>query len=343
MSYTQNTTILAGDINTLYKGSTDGIYNKALSSLENIYGVGNGSLGYGQPVTFSPKATNDLITSSEWLQLYNYTNNILKHQGTTSGYDLLNSTLRPEYVPNPNNKIYFNSSLNDALLSTGTANLGSSANRFKALKQGVAVTATNLYSVALTTTPLQLQTVWTFTSGDKARYFFNSGGQLKLTPSVSGLLATSAKDYYIQTLLNLVGDIYISAPGTTPSTATINNVSFTGVKQVTTGSVTTRSVYQTGYGYYGLTTTPTEVLKITCPTTGYTDSYVSLLLSSNGVQGTNGDNGSVITATFRIYKSVIATNNIATATYKMDTTVIPPSTAVLDDSWGTVTMTTTKL
>jgi hypothetical protein len=101
-------------------------------------------------------------------------------------------------------------------------------------------------------------------------------------------------------------------------------------------------------GYYGTTTSAQTIAQVTSTTTSYTSDYVLLSVTSNGVQGSNADKGSVLTFTFTIYSAARTdgTPN-SSGSYFNDTVnitvphylqVVYPESTNLSNTWGTVTL-----
>jgi hypothetical protein len=176
----------------------------------------------------------------------------------------------------------------------------------------------------------------TFVSANAARYFFNAGGQIALTFSHPG--GTAINNLW-NTLATACGTVVISAPST--GTATIAGTSYNGVTKI--GGSGTTTTLSTNTGYYALTTTNVEIFKqLSASTTpsGYTNSFISASIRSNGTVGSNGDRGSIITITV-VFDEVPngSPTYIAAANTSSTVTVRPPSTSYLANTWGTVTLT----
>ena len=177
--------------------------------------------------------------------------------------------------------------------------------------------------------------VWThtvtFANGDAARYFFNSGGQLKVTcshPTGTGI------NLLLNNLASNVGTVVMSSP--TSGSVTIASTSYNGITKVGGGG--NAPTVSTNTGYYALTTGNASVFTQTASTgpSGYLSTNINVTVKSNGTQGSNGDAGSVIT----IYTTwdeipnglVVATGSTTTVTAQA------PETTYLGNSWGSITV-----
>lgn len=190
----------------------------------------------------------------------------------------------------------------------------------------------------------------TFESGDKARYFFNAGGQLAInfTHAATG----TAIDTLFNQLATSCGTIYLSAPPYGVSSAEIAGTSYYGTTRIGgSGNALASSVL----GYYDLTTTDQTIFK-KYPTstawklaTYYLNSFIEVKVKSNGTQGNNADAGSVITIT-TVWRQSPPTlyiqpgNNTGPVNNSTTTLVVKnPSSTVdggfLTKSWGNITVT----
>jgi hypothetical protein len=171
----------------------------------------------------------------------------------------------------------------------------------------------------------------TFANGNAARYFFNAGGQIKMTvshPSGTGI------DLLFNNLATNVGTVVLSAP--TSGTVSIAGTSYNGITKVGGGGSTPTISQNTGY--YALTTSNATVFTQLASTgpSGYVGSFIRFIVQSNGTQGSNGDAGSVITI-YTIWDEVpdglVATSGSATTM-----TLTPPATTNIANTWGAVTL-----
>ena len=320
MSYAQYGKVEAADYNTFVGNYSTA--SSAANALNTVYGIGSGRSGYGQ--AFVSGTTSGLpqvsvgatVTYDNWANLINVNTNLATHQ---------NTSLTSVTPPSQGATIAYLSAVSTNLTSIYT-------NRNNAVAQAgttinTTTTSTN-WSSAITFT----HTV-TFESADKARYFFNAGGQIKLQFShTSGTPINTL----ISALATACGTVVISAVNS--GTQTIAGVSYNGVtKRGGSGTVNTLT---TNAGYYGLTTSDQLLFKqfASGSPAGYIGTFISVSARTNGTQGVNSDNGSVMTIT-TVWDMVPngAPTYIASASSTRIDAVFPSST-YLTNTWGSVSV-----
>lgn len=270
MTYSKYGLIQASDFNNLV-GEYD--IPNTTKTINAIWGIGTGSIGYGQPQLQNVE-TNGVVTHTNWSNLIDTMNTIAYRQKSTiTGYTAPEEDDVITYL----SKLYSNK---DTLyLNSGYAR-----------QQGTTYIApTTTVSSTWTDSAVFTHTL-TFQSGDKARYFFNSGGQIAITFSHTNGPAVNAMWHEAATN---AGTIVIS--GTLPDeTDIITSTNYQSVTRV--GGSGDATVYS-NHGYYSLTTNYVEIFrkKAFSVFSSYLDSYISVEIKSNGTQGVHGDRGSVIT------------------------------------------------
>jgi hypothetical protein len=204
------------------------------------------------------------------------------------------------------------------------------SNRLNAATQG-GTTANTATFASTWSSALKFTHTATFANGDAARYFFNSGGQIKMTVSHP---AGTGINLLFNGLASNVGTVVLSAP--TSGTVSIAGTSYSGITKVGGGG--NAPTVDSTKGYYGLTTANATVFTQTASTgpSGYLGTFIRFIVKSNGTQGSNGDAGSVITI-YTIWDEVpdglVVSSGAATTM-----TLTPPETTNLANSWGTVTL-----
>ena len=310
MTYAQNGLIQATDYNTLVGVSPSSTAN----TLNTVWAVGASTAGYGQ-TALAQVSAGDTITAAQWANLINTTANTGSHQGTS---------LTSISAPVAGGTVTYLSAL-----PTNVQAIYTGRNNASAQGSTIANTATygSTWSSALTFT----HTV-TFASGDAARYFFNAGGQIKITmshPAGSGINAL------FNSLATACGTIVQSAP--TSGTVTIASTSYNGISKIGGSGTATLG---TNTGYYALTTANAQVFSQTATTgpAGYLSTFISVNVKSNGTQGSNGDTGSVITI-YTLWDEVPNGLTVSTGS-AVTVTLAPPATTYLRQgaSWGTPTV-----
>lgn len=330
MTYQQYGRIDAADYNTFVGAEPTSVAN----TLNAVLGVGNGRSGLGQTsvpqVTGSSVSPPAQVTNEQWNLLINNIQNLASHQGstvtpiaTTADGQLISAYMTATVPPT-------------AIFSNNLTTIFT--NRNNAAAQGSTTTDTETYASSWNNALTFTHTI-TFESGDKARYFFNAGGQIAL--SFSHPSGTNMNNLW-NTLADACGTITLSAVNS--GTQTIAATVFTGVTR--TGGSGTPTTLATNNGYYALTSTDASIFKMTATVgpNGYLSSFIEVKVRTNGTQGTNGDVGSIITVT-TIWDSVPNggnTNLGRTGPNSATTCVIRnPSASYLTNTWGTVNITST--
>lgn len=313
MTYAQFGTIQATDYNTLLGPSSGSVPS---NNFNPVWASGQGAYGYGQTALANVTAGTS-VAATTWANLVNRVSNSASHQGTS---------ITSVTAPVTGGTITYLSALPTNITTVGTA-------PWKAAAQGstTANTATygSTWSQALTFT----HTV-TFSSGDQARYFFNTGGQIKMTvahPSGTGI------DLLFNNLASNTGTVVISS--VTSGTTVISGVTYSGITKVGGGG--NSPTIDATKGYYGLSISNATVFTQTASTgpASYLSTFIRYIVKTNGAQGSLGDTGSVLTI-YTIWDEVpdgltVSTGSATTCTVQF------PSTTYLSNTWSSVTVTGT--
>ena len=311
MTYSVGGLIQASDYNTRVGGDPTTTAN----TLNAVWATGGGQAGYGQTAVANVTAGNP-ITAAAWNSLFYNTGNAASHQGTTIT-SIANVSV--------GSSIAFQSGLDNNLSNIYTS-------RGNAASQGSTTANTVNYGSTWSDNLTVTQTV-TFANGDAARYFFNAGGQIKMT--VSHANTTAGINALFNTLCTNVGTVVISGQNT--GSRTISGVSYTGVQKVGGGG-NAPSPYLTNNGYFALTTSNANIFTQTATGTpaGYVSSFIKFLVKSNGTVGSNNDAGNVITI-YTVWDEV--PNGLTMGTGSTTTlTIVPPATTYIANTWGTITL-----
>ena len=313
MTYAQFGTVQAADFNALVGGDPTTTAN----TLNATWATGGGTAGYGQTAVSNVAAGTNVLASSQWSALVANTASAASHQG---------SSITSVSVPVAGNVITYSSAI--------PTNLGTIyTNRLNAATQG-STTANTATRASTWSNQLTFTHTATFANGDAARYFFNSGGQIKMTvshPTGTGI------NLLFNNLASNVGTVVMSAP--TSGSVSIASTSYNGITKVGGGG--NAPTVDSTKGYYGLTTANATVFTQTASTgpSGYLSTFIRFIVKSNGTQGTNSDAGSVITV-YTIWDEV--PDGLVVSTGSATTmTLTAPETTNLANSWGTVTLTGT--
>lgn len=221
---TQGSNILASDYNTIQ------------TSVANILGVGSSNSGYGQNLNSGQVAQGSTITAAQWANLKADIIACANHQGTISTGDASITALSNLTITNnPAMLVYaadankFSNALtvinnNKLYLGTGqftTANLVSSQRTNSPWGSPTKPTVTHSFYIQ-------------WSSANAARYFWNSGGYLTFTASLTNNSSTPQNNDWVSTL-SAMGTIkwslfntskVPSAPGTSASSGTTSNITW---------------------------------------------------------------------------------------------------------------------
>ncbi len=279
MAYSSGGTIVSLDYNTFAQGGSS--VNHSVSNINTIWGVGTGDKGYGQSTTLSTvTTTTDTVTATQWSTLIARLNSILTHQsGSGSGIS----------APTAGATVTYLSTLSSSISTAFTNRMNASTNATDVTGTAPADTVWN------TSTPTTQQIIRTATwaSADQARYFFNAGGKLILTFSVTNTLGNSK------------GADWASLLNTKLATVVVG-----GYTNSRTGTGGTVSSSDTAKGYWNVGTTNTTIISLTSAsgTADYGTNRANVGIKTNGVQGSNGDVGTIMTFTIDLTDSAADTN-----------------------------------
>lgn len=311
MSYAQYGLIEATDFNALVGGNPTTTAN----TLNATWATGGTNAGYGQTAVANVAAGTTVASAGQWGALVANTASAASHQGSS-----ISSVTAPAVggtitylsaIPTNLQTIYSNR-LNASIQGSTVANSVTTASTWSSI-------ATFTHTV-------------TFASGDAARYFFNAGGQLKITcshPNGTGI------NLLLNNLASNVGTIVMSSP--TSGSISVAGTSYNGITKIGGGG--NAPTVSTNTGYYALTTSNVSVFTQTASTgpAGYLSTNINVTVKSNGTQGSNGDKGSIIT----VYTTwdeipnglVVSTGSVTTVTAQA------PETTYLANSWGSISVT----
>ena len=293
-------------------------YNSFATSINTIWGTGSGSSGYGQSTTLSNATAAVTIASTEWSAAVSRLNSMRAHQ---SG-----ATYAPT-SPTSGGLIQY---LSD--FSTTVTTITTNKNAFNANGSD---STTNYDNSTGWYTSSQREVSLTFASGDAARYFFNAGGQIRVSFSLTSGDNSKSTDW--ATLCSDAGTLVFGS----------NTFSKSG------GGGNAPSTYNTGIGYYSLTTsyqTLSQQYSTGSAGSYYSNNYIQFQVKSNGVQGANSDKGSVITFNANFVDAATDSNwaqlygnpdqiDEVHGTLRMAVTIrYPSSTYLSSTAWGTPTL-----
>lgn len=312
MTYSTGGTIQAAD----YNGFTGGTAANVSGQLNPVVSTGRGNAGYGQTAVANVTAAGS-VTATQWTTLVNSVNTVRKHQAGASFTNI--GTYTAGATINATNDISGN--LTNAY-----------TNRLNYTAEGTTLTGATFSPAFTAPNDTSAQTfnvsrTATFANADAARYFYNAGGQLNFVM------------------------ISVTNTGGTSRGANMGNLAVTnfaskrlraGNAGARTGTGGTLNQDQTGanVGYYGLGTSNVTLTQVTSTSTSYTTDVFNFFGRTNGVQGSNADNGTIVTLSAQWVmgaQSPAFDDSInVTVNHRID--VIYPSTTFLANTWGSVTI-----
>ena len=279
-------------------------FNTRVASVNQLWGTGSGNYGYGQSTTVATNSAGSIVPATDWATLIARMQSMQQHQ--------FNNTTGIPAQPSAGGIITYLSAVDTAITSLQN-------NRFTTYTWG---TNTNSGNITNATT-WHTSSVKTFTfawgSHDQARYFFNAGGYIQLQ-SMTNTITPTTWNSFVNTGFNF-----------------FNFFATSGNHGGTVGTYT-RGTYNSGQGFFNLTSTPTSWLTMTETGTGnanYNANSLDLKFSYNGA--------GVVTMTFTLTDNdtnVFGYTNTGTTT-GLAVAYPPETTYLTTNSWGAVTITNT--
>ena len=310
MSYAQNGLIEATDFNTLVGANPETAANK----LNTTWAIGGTTAGYGQTAVSQVSAGGTVIATGQWNALVANTASAASHSG---------SSITSVTAPTSGGTVTYLSAIPTNLTTIYT-------NRRNAASQGSTITNTTTRATSWQNGITFTHTI-TFASGDAARYFFNAGGQIKMTashPTGTGI------NLLFSDLASDTGTVTMSAPNS--GTISIASTNYSGITKIGGGG--NAPTVDANKGYFGLTTSNATAFTQLADSgpSGYLSSFIRYIVKSNGTQGSNGDTGSVVTI-YTVWDE-IPNDLVASSGTAVTLTLQNPETTNLSASWGTPTL-----
>lgn len=244
MAYTSGDPILDDEYNGFVANNSQ--------NLNGLLGTGSGVRGYGQ-TTISTVSPGTTITATQWATILDKIDAIANHQGTT-GSITVDSVTNP--IAGDTIAIIANLGTDITTLDTNAANnvydFGTLGYQTALTPASSTSTSTNFSGI------LDIAVDYQFSSNDEMRYFFNLGGKIVVTPSLSG--GTADGKY----------NEWVDLTGTKMGAMTVFGNSST---RAGTGTL---DVSSTQNGFHGITTTESILLKMFADTSPYTANYIEL-------------------------------------------------------------------
>ena len=147
----------------------DDHYNGFATSVNAVWGAGDGDSGYGQSSVVAAVDTSTSVSAAQWTTLLARVTSMKNQQG---------SSITAYADPQAGDVI-------QALTAIGTNIATITTNRLTTAATGSAISQAVSSSATFTGTITQTSTL-TFAGGNESRYFFNSGGRVSASWAVSG-------------------------------------------------------------------------------------------------------------------------------------------------------------
>ena len=313
MTYSTGGLIQATDYNGFAGGAGGGA--NVSGQLNTVLSTGKGNAGYGQTTVANVAATNT-VTATQWTTLVNGVNTVRKHQTgagfTNIGTYTVGQTITAAADVSGNLTTAFTNRLTASAQGATVAGTTNSPNF-------TGTNSTSAYNFYVTRTA-------TFANADAARYFFNAGGQLNfiITSTTNGDATNRSSS-----LVNLCNNFASKKIGAQDAVAKTGS-----------GNATVTTDLTTNNGYYTYTTSNVTLTQLTSTQTTYTGDILYFYAKTNGVQGSNSDNGTVVSLGLQLTSGTQTGgfNDSINITMNHNLTVIYPESTFLANTWGAVTV-----
>jgi uncharacterized protein (DUF1330 family) len=227
-------------------------YNNIQSKINQVLGSGSSNYGYNQTVLSSQVSVNQKITALQWQNLYN---DLIKARTHQTGLDETSNLTYP--TTSTQIKESDRSAYQTYVNTIDTNRLITPPAGQATLETYSTSTRTSAWNGTITNT-----VTITFSSADNARAYFNAGGYMLLSASLTPDSSTTKNNSW-QTMLTNMGSIKMTYNATT------NSGSNTGV---TTSSI----------GYLNLTTSQQRIFQKLTETPTYSPNQYDIYANING-------------------------------------------------------------
>ena len=260
MAYSAGDTILDDEYN--------GFVSTSSNNINAIWGVGNGTKGYGQTNTISTVSAGDSITSTQWNTLTaRLVTSIAGHQGTSVN-NSASSLSSGDSIAIINNLGADITTVTNARYTVDSSNVTASSN-----PNSVNRTFTGDWR---TSTVHEVK--FTFASSDALRYFFNAGGEITHVWNLSGHTTSDKSGEWV--------DLFNTKAATFKITAVTDSLS---------GSGSADTNVNNGFWDSNNNTSYVILQKMFADTSPYTTNFVQWEVKTTGTAGSNGGKGNVLT------------------------------------------------
>ena len=310
MTYSAGSTIVDDDYNIFATGNAAGTGDAAVANINTILGVGDDERGYGQSGGLTSVTAGTVVQATNWANLLTKNTLLANHQGTT---------ITSITNPTSGNTISAYAALSANVTATFNGKLDAAGSGSDSTVSSVTTTSWNTSST--------LSKTFTFASRNQLRYFFNTGGMIRLSWSRTGGTTSTQNTAWTDTL-TAAGTIVLTGIA---ASKTIAGVAYTGTTKI--GGSGTNQILLTANGIYDIASTPAIYFK-QIPPSGYGDNEIEVSMSIPA-------DGTVLTILTDLSDDYTPPDpgspDLVDGTLTQVTTIRYPSTTYLADTWGTVT------
>ena len=290
-------------------------YNGFVASVNAVWGVGSSDSGYGQSTTLSTvTAGSSTVTATQWSDLITRIDSMKNHQNAAAPGSGITK-------PSAGGTITYLSTMSTQIANITTNRLTNNGDGLTAAAMNGGTTfITNTTTWSSTTT---LEISLTFLSYNQMRYFFNTGGTVRISPANSAW-TTTAKATDWNNLKTAFGPTIISAQS---CSTTINTAGYS--LNIDAGA---------SGGFYDLSTTNVNLGRMfsTNATGGYNTNYITSYARLNATHASG-------TATI-LYVGLVMTDASADTiddtipgTSRLDVDCRASNVTYISNVWGTIT------
>jgi len=261
-------------------------YNSLQSAVYNILGAGTGQFGYGKNLNSIPVTAGADILASQWASLKVDILTAAYHQGTVSVENIQNlptANLNNDFYLTNEDYTFFQLAISTIQANSFALGAGQYSDESMLTPAGGPVTSVRTTSWANLSKPtVSHNFTVSFNNSADARYFFNAGGSIRLTPSITGSSNTSQNRAWTR-LLTAIGTVIFDHSTTTASAGSGSAIGFYNL------TTTPKTVFTAqGSGSYAVAAyaSSTYVVKMSCDVAnnsngGATQIFVTINFNDN--------------------------------------------------------------
>jgi len=329
MAYTAGDTILDDEYNTFVTGNAAGTGDNGVNNVNTLWGVGTLDKGYGETgSTLSSVSAGSTITATQWESFLSRIETIAAHQGSSvTAYSTISA-----------------GDTITALATVATDLTTITNNRLNGAASGATVTTNGAINrTGSWNTTIDAIHRITFSSANAYRYFFNAGGLVRFTFSLTGGTANDKYNEWVD-LVTKMGTVYLSGS----ASHTVNSISLSGTTQVGGGAGGAGSSVSS-IDAFALTTTNQQIMIKYADTAPYTANYIQIQAKTDAAAGSatyidftitlNDAAADTGNPTFPLGGTDPAALDVITGTFTSTMAFIYPSSTYLTSAaWGTPAM-----